>query len=236
VADSSPNTWNTPLTAGANIVGGPLLGGNAWAGTGGFSVTCVDADSNGICDLPFNIAPNNVDILPLAIGATELFFLSPAKVWVGLQNSDAVGLRLDLTAEMSVNTTKVGEGQLNNVASGSSGFNNAILNTIPLTLFAPVDVLPGDALRVTVSVRRTCFGGGHNSGTARLWFNDGQANSRFDATIGDTTSGFFLLDGFALGPTPGPGPKKTIDVAVDSRDLCPTRPFKAFGTWGMTLP
>lgn len=236
VADSSPNTWNTALTAGTNIVGGPFLGGNAWAGTGGFSVNCVDADSDGICDLPFNISTNNVDALPLAVGATELFLLGPAKVWVGLKNSDAVGLRLDLKAEVYVNTSKVGEGQLNDVASGSSGFNNALLDTIPLTLFTPVEVFPGDALRFTLLVRRTCFGAGHNSGTARLWFNDSQANSRFGATIGDTASDLFLLDGFVLDTTPGPGPKKAIDVSVDNKAACPDRPFKPFGTWSMTLP
>jgi Transposase domain (DUF772) len=60
--------------------------------------------------------------------------LSPAEVWVGVKNSDAVGLRLDLKAEMYLNATKVGEGQLINVASGSSGFTNARLHAIPLTL------------------------------------------------------------------------------------------------------
>ena len=85
---------------------------------------------------------------------------------------------------MFLNGDKIGEGQLNNVASGSSGFNNAKLNTIPLTLAAPVELLENDELEITLSVRRTCSGGGHNSGTPRLWFNDSQAKSGFGATIG----------------------------------------------------
>jgi hypothetical protein len=45
-----------------------------------------------------------------------------------------------------VNGALVGSGQLNSVAGGSSGFNNAKLSHIPLTLGAPVSVFPGDTL------------------------------------------------------------------------------------------
>jgi hypothetical protein len=135
-----------------------------------------------------------------------------------------------------LNGTKIAQGGLNNVASGSSGFNNAKLNTIPLTLTAPVEVPANGALKIALSVRRTCFGGGHNSGTARLWFNDSQANSHFGAMIGDTASELLLRSGFALATTPGSGPKMTIDIGVDNKASCPNRPFKPFGTWNLTLP
>jgi hypothetical protein len=187
----------------------------------------VMADSAGKCKFPME----------------ELTSLSPATLWIGLKNSDAVGLRLDLQAEVFLNETKVGEGALNNVTSGSSGFNNAKLNAIPLTLFAPVEV-PADAeLAMTLSVRRTCSGGGHNSGTPRLWYN-GQpidsgsqrdAGTRFGATIADTPSAFFLRDGFALSTTAGTA-KKFVDVPVDNKTPCPNRPFTLFGTWSLTLP
>jgi hypothetical protein len=220
---------------------------NAFAPPGG-----VDCDGDGqvdllegdprVCTIAFSGQGISEAIIALVEAATipeptpGLTALSPAKVWVGLKNSDAVGLRLDLKAEVFLDDTKIGEGQLNNVSSGSSGFNNAKLNTIPLTLFAPVEVPEDAILEITVSVRRTCFGGGHNSGTPRLWYNDSQANSRFGATIEDTTSDFFLRDGFALATTPGPGPKKTIDVPVDNKAPCPDRPFKPFGTWSIVLP
>jgi hypothetical protein len=38
-----------------------------------------------------------------------------------------------------------------------------------------------------------------------------------------------LLDGFALGNSAGPGPKKTIDVAVNRN--VGGNPFKPFATW-----
>src|SRR5262249_62371736 len=59
-----------------------------------------------------------------------------AKIWVGLKNSDDVGLRLDLRAEVLVNGVVAASGDLNNIDTGSSGFNNAILQSVPLSLLA----------------------------------------------------------------------------------------------------
>jgi len=59
--------WNTTLTEGTNIVGGPYIGGNYWGksdGTG-YSDTCVDANYDGICDNPYILATDNIDYLPL---------------------------------------------------------------------------------------------------------------------------------------------------------------------------
>jgi len=64
----SNNNWNTTKTSGSNVVGGFYLGGNFWAypnGTG-FSQTCADSDSDGICDSPYVLDANNTDYLPLA--------------------------------------------------------------------------------------------------------------------------------------------------------------------------
>ena len=63
-----PNSWNTTKQTGTNIIGGPSLGGNFWGypnGTG-FSQTCTDADSDGICDSAYTLDSNNIDFLPLA--------------------------------------------------------------------------------------------------------------------------------------------------------------------------
>jgi hypothetical protein len=171
----------------------------------------------------------------LAIGGPSegvLTSLAPAKVWIGLKNSDDVGIRFDLRAEVYRNTTElVGAGQINSVPGGSSGFNNAKLNTIPLTLFGPVEMPTGSQLNIQLFVRNACTGSGKNSGGARLWFNDSAANSHFDATIGSPAT-YFLWDGFALATTPGPGPKKPVDVAAGAQ----CSPFKPFGTWSITLP
>jgi hypothetical protein len=65
---SGANYWNTTLTSGTNIVGGPYIGGNYWGspdGTG-FSDTCSDSDNDGICDNPYTLETDNIDYLPLA--------------------------------------------------------------------------------------------------------------------------------------------------------------------------
>jgi parallel beta-helix repeat protein len=48
----SSNTLNTSKQPGENIIGGSYLGGNFWANPDGkgFSETCEDANSDGICD------------------------------------------------------------------------------------------------------------------------------------------------------------------------------------------
>lgn len=55
-----------------------------------------------------------------------------------LENSDDVGTRFDLRAEVSRNGVVIGSGQLDGVSGGSSGFNNADLRTINLALPPPV--------------------------------------------------------------------------------------------------
>jgi hypothetical protein len=172
------------------------------------------------------------DTLNVTVTRTQLTALSPANVWVGLKNSDDVGTKFDLLVEVFKNETLIGSGQLNGVNGGSSGFNNAILNTIDLGLPAPVDVCPGDILKIKLSVR-IAANSGHRSGTARLWFNDAAANSSFGVTIGGLTNDHFLLDGFTLGTVAGGGPKKTIDVFVDR--AVGGNPFNPFGTWSKTF-
>ena len=156
--------------------------------------------------------------------------VSPSRVWVGLKNSDDVGIKFDLYAELYAGGSLVGSGQVNSVPGGSSGFNNAKLDTIPLNLSATSEFPTGTILSIKLYVRNACAGSGKNSGTARLWYNDVVANSRFAATIGGVKRNYYLLNGFTLANAAGPGPKKTIDVAAGAK--CSA--FKPFGTWSVT--
>ena len=164
---------------------------------------------------------------------------SSVKVWIGLRNSDDVGLRLDLLAEVFGDGIKIGEGRLDNVSAGSSGFSNAVLRAIPIALTAgPVDFPEVASIEVKLSARSTCSGGGNPSGVARLWYN-GQptdtgakrnAGSRLDAVDTLVTFGHFLRGGFALNTTAGTS-RQSIDLRVDTKQTCPDRPFKSFGIW-----
>ena len=68
VENTEGNIWNTTKSPGTNILQGPNLGGNFWAnleGTG-FSQISNDSDSDGICDLPYNINGSDFDYFPLS--------------------------------------------------------------------------------------------------------------------------------------------------------------------------
>ncbi len=73
-AEIGANTWNTPKTAGTNIVGGAFLGGNWWSG---FSETVADADGDGLADRTYAIGTGNSDALPLV---TKDFLVRPGMV------------------------------------------------------------------------------------------------------------------------------------------------------------
>lgn len=67
VENTEGNIWNTTQISGTSIIQGPCIGGNYWAnpnGTG-FSEISNDSNSDGICDLPYNISRNDFDYLPL---------------------------------------------------------------------------------------------------------------------------------------------------------------------------
>lgn len=183
----------------------------------------------------------------LEVTGALLTALGPATVWIGLKNSDAVGLRLDLQAEVLLDGTPIGSGTLTNIPAGSSGFNNALLRAIPLALSdGSTEVADGAVLAIRVAVRRTCATTtGHASGVVRLWYN-GQpidsgsgsardAGSRVAAIIDDETLNLFLRTGLALSETAGTA-RTFVDVPVTSAQVCPDRPYTPFGTWSEAVP
>ena len=158
--------------------------------------------------------------------------LGPAAIWIGLKNSDDVGIKFDLRAEVYRNGTQlIGSGELASVAGGSSGFNNANEQSIALTMVPGVEFFSGDTVGLKLLVRNACSGSGKNSGRARLWYNDSAANSRLDIEIDNAASTDYLIGGLALSSGTGSGPKLTVDVAAGAK--CSA--YKSFGTWTMTV-
>jgi parallel beta-helix repeat protein len=66
-AVNADNIWQSPLITRQNIVKGPYIGGNFWADSEGkgYSQTCVDGNSNGICDSSYNLTGGGADKFPL---------------------------------------------------------------------------------------------------------------------------------------------------------------------------
>jgi hypothetical protein len=152
--------------------------------------------------------------------------------WIGLKNSDDVGTKFEVKAEVT-NGTSEGYSAPVQVPAGSSGFNNAKLVTIPVTNYVGT---VGDPISITIWVRVACASG-HVSGTARLWWNDTQANSRVNESPGFGTRS--LKGAETLSDTVGSGPKMTKDVLV-KKTGCPGQAddanWKTFGTWTLGPP
>ncbi len=205
------------LSSSGNISGTPTANG-----TYNFTVQVADAYS-----------VTATQALSITVNPT-LNSLSPANVWIGLKNSDDIGTKFDLLAEILKDGVVVGSGQLNGVNGGSSGFNNAFNDSVALALSSNPVIVSGDVLTLRLFVRISTAVSGHNSGTARLWFNDSQANSNFGATIGTVNKTYYLLGGSLLGNNPGPSPKQTSDIFVSKS--VGGNPFKSFGTWNFVMP
>jgi hypothetical protein len=155
-------------------------------------------------------------------GSADVPTTTNVKVWVGLKNSDDVGTRFDLKADVTNNSGTV-SGVLPNFSGGSSGFNNAHLATIPV-------VTTGQVSSVKIWARVSCQSG-HTSGTARLWWNDTAANSRVEP---DGSGVRYLTGTNTLSPSVGPSPKMTSDVLVKKTGCPAEQPvgnWKLFGTW-----
>jgi hypothetical protein len=153
----------------------------------------------------------------------------PSNIWLGLKNSDDVGTKFDVLVEVVKNGVVVGSGQASGVPGGSSGFNNAVQRTVGVAFSGPTAFGPGDTLGVRLSVRIATGVSGHRSGTARLWFNDAAANSRWEMVVNGATRTLYLTSGSTLRAAAGTGPKSTVDVFVDR--LVGGNAFKPFGTW-----
>ncbi|HZE68365.1 MAG TPA: Ig-like domain-containing protein [Pyrinomonadaceae bacterium] len=215
-----------------SLVGAPA-GASINPATGVFSWTPTAAQAENVYSFAVAVTDGQSSVsspITVTVNLQALTALGPAQIWLGLKSSDDVGTRFDLLAEVFKNGILIGSGQLNDAPGGSSGFNNAILRTINLVQGGPVGFRTGDVLSVRLSVR-IAASSGHNAGTARLWFNDAAANSRFAATIGGVARLYFLRSGLVLAESAGPGPKATIDVMVN-RNIGGNA-FKPFGTWSV---
>ena len=162
----------------------------------------------------------------------ELTALSPAKIWLGVVNSDNNGRHIDLKVEVYKNGVLVGTGEVLNVqVSGNALANSAEFNIALALVGSGVSFVSGDHLQCAVFVRRV---GGSGDFGVNMWYDNSIGTgthrgwSRFDATIGGTSNYYYYRSGAALNTNPG-------SSAVSST-LTATTVYQSFGTWSITLP
>jgi hypothetical protein len=177
--------------------------------------------------------------------ALEIFDLPPvlprAMVWVGPSDTADIGTYFDLRAEVLKNGVVIGTGEVHGVGGGT-GFGSARLAAIQLALSEPPQFDPQDTMSLRVSVRVAEFG--NNSGTARLWYNQVSANSRFEietfadpnGPIGpphDIPSIFYFRGRWLLQGDATADGVKMLDVFVDRN--ANGNAYVPFGTWNFNF-
>ncbi len=147
---SNINTWNTTLQSSPNIINGYSLGGNFWAnpsGTG-YSQTCADGDSDGICDSPNVLASNNIDYLPLTTDLTT--DITPPIIsingfpwlWLHIEKGSSANLSIIITDDhpniyqIYRNSTLVSSGKYSNGTVFNISIDTSIITTWVYTISA----------------------------------------------------------------------------------------------------
>lgn len=172
-------------------------------------------------------AGNNEEVKSFMVKINTL----PARayVWLGLKNSDDVGIKFDIRAELYKKNTSVENlvefGELKSVPGGSSGFNNAHQYTITMSISSSTTFMTGDSMYLKVLVRNACSGSGKNSGVARLWLGDSSANSRASITIQDPQT-YYLYSGGILSLSRGSN-RSYLDIQAGAK--CSI--YKSIGIW-----
>jgi parallel beta-helix repeat protein len=171
------NAYNTTKTAGANIVGGPSIGGNYWAkpdGTG-FSQTAVDKDEDGISDFAYVRITGSIysDFLPLVI--TSKPPIPVANFW-GSPKSGNVSLNVTFTDISKGSPTawnwSFGDGKYSAQQNPVHTYSASGIYTVALTVSNAAGagaMTKPNYINITASQKRVAnFWGTPNSGNAPL--------------------------------------------------------------------
>jgi hypothetical protein len=183
----------------------------------------------------------------------------PARLWVGLKNSDDVGTRFDLRLEIYINDTLVADGEALCVTGLTRSPDGGLEVVVPLDLVDGGSFESGDILSVEVWTRvgttpegaRCGAPASHDSASGlRLYYDTMHRSSRIALELApDLLTEFHLhSDGGACRNRPSPtatthfvdatepmGEKAkcrdSVRVAFDSGN-----PWRLIETWSMTLP
>ena len=170
---------------------------------------------------------------------------SPARLWVGLKNSDDQGTRFDLRVEVYVNNTLVAEGETRCVTGITRNPSSALEVTVPFGPTSNDAVTAGDQLTFKVFTRigTTPDGskcGGHNNAVGlRLYYDAATRASRFGAEITpDPLTESFLHSAGASLFLDASAPVATQPKQKDSGPVnyAGGNAWREVGTWSRQVP
>ena len=164
----------------------------------------------------------------------DLKSLAPAKLWVGLKNSDDQGTFFDVRVEVLKNGSPIASGVSKNIQGVTRNPDMAKEVTVAFGSISDGEVSPGDILSLKVFTKVADSGGHNNAVGLRLYYDAVTRPSRFGAEITpDPLKSFFLrtvtsdfLDSTALT---GKTPKQKDSPGIDRKT------YREIGTWSMTV-
>ncbi|WP_276500655.1 CBM96 family carbohydrate-binding protein [Terrimonas pollutisoli] len=151
----------------------------------------------------------------------------PVTVFMGVTNSDNNGRRIDLLAELYLNGSLIGSGELLYQQVSGNALNNSKKFLVPMNV-SNVIYTPNDVLQLKLFVRRV---GGSGNFDVRLWYNadstssTGKGFSRVWKTTPEGPAGdfFYLRNGYLLDPS-------AVNAATNIT-LTATTTYQELGTW-----
>jgi hypothetical protein len=212
--------------------GGPFL----VSGEGPHTLEYWSVDDAGVYEVPKTSA--------FTLAAFGLAATGPARLWVGLKNSDDQGTRFDVAVTLYVNETLVAQGSMLCVAGITRNPAKAIEVTVPVDLVAGGGLAAGDALSLKVLTRigtnpdgSKCPGHANAVGL-RLYYDAVSRPSRFGAEITPgppadqylrSTGGALVLDTQA--------PTSSLVRQKDSGpvNFAAGNPWTEIGTWSRVV-
>jgi YVTN family beta-propeller protein len=250
IINTLTNTVVGTVTVGTNPFGLALTpdGEHLYvANQGSHNVSVVSTQTNTV-EATIETAPGsfpaNLAITPASSGGRNLTELGPARMWIGLKNSDDQGTRFDVRAEVYKNGELVASGLTRCINGVTRNPNSALEALIAFNPFPSVTYNSGDVMSLKILTRigtnpnDTKCPGHSNATGLRLYYDAIQRQSRFGAQLSpDPMSDFFLhtvgsndfLDGVA--PTSATALNKdSAAIAFAFGNL-----WKLVGTWSMTM-
>jgi uncharacterized protein len=185
---------------------------------------------------------------PLVVGLNLTISLrdtSPARLWLGLKNSDDQGTRFDVSVVLRANGAPLTEGLTRCVTGITRSPSKALEVTVPFGPVAPNALNPGDVLSLEVLTRigtnpdDSKCGGHSNAVGLRLYYDGLTSPSQFGAEItpdplatyflhANTTSAFF--------DTTPPIQKQPKQKDSGPIAFAGGNPWKSVGIWSRVLP
>jgi len=175
----------------------------------------------------------------------EITALSPARLWVGLKNSDDQGTQFDLRAELYRNGALIASGVTLCVTGVTRNPSLAIEAVVPFGALTSGALEIGDQLALKVLTRigtnpdgTRCSG--HASATGlRLYYDAVARASRFGAAIApDPLKDYFFHGNASLRYLDPIAPTGTTAKSIDSAGVkyAGGNPWVEVGAWSMTVP